>query len=78
MLEPRVPRLRAAGARFTLPHHEDTTMTECIQVGQDVPDFELTTYDPKTSDFGTFKLAENKKAGRWTLLFFYPADFTFV
>lgn len=53
-------------------------MTECIQVGQDVPDFELTTYDPKTSDFGTFKLAENKKAGRWTLLFFYPADFTFV
>lgn len=53
-------------------------MTECIQVGQPVPDFELTTFDPKTKDFSTFKLAENKKAGRWTLLFFYPADFTFV
>ena len=53
-------------------------MTECIQVGQPVPDFTLTTFDPKINDFGSFNLAENCKAGRWTLLFFYPADFTFV
>ena len=53
-------------------------MTESIQVGQQVPDFDLTVFDPKTGDFGSFSLAENKKAGKWTLLFFYPADFTFV
>ena len=53
-------------------------MTECIQVGQPVPDFKLTTYDAGADEFGSFDLAENKKAGRWTLLFFYPADFTFV
>ena len=49
-----------------------------IQVGQIVPDFKLTTFDPKTSDFGEFSLAENSEAGKWTILFFYPADFTFV
>ena len=53
-------------------------MTECIQVGQMVPDFTLTTFDPKTGDFGSFNLAESQKQGRWALLFFYPADFTFV
>ncbi len=49
-----------------------------IQVGQLVPDFELATYLPGERDFGTFRLAEQKKARRWTILFFYPADFTFV
>ncbi len=49
-----------------------------IQVGQVVPDFELTTYEPTTKGFGKFSLAEARKNGKWTLLFFYPADFTFV
>jgi peroxiredoxin (alkyl hydroperoxide reductase subunit C) len=52
--------------------------TETIQVGQQVPDFELTTYLPGKRDFGQFSLAEQKKAGKWSILFFYPADFTFV
>lgn len=49
-----------------------------LQVGAEVPDFELTTYEPKEKNFGAFSLAEAKKAGQWTILFFYPADFTFV
>jgi peroxiredoxin (alkyl hydroperoxide reductase subunit C) len=49
-----------------------------IQVGQVVPDFTLDTYEPSKGDFGTFSLAEAKKAGKWTVLVFYPADFTFV
>ncbi len=49
-----------------------------IQVGQAVPDFTIDTYDPKSGDFGSFALADQKKKGRWTILFFYPADFTFV
>jgi len=49
-----------------------------VSVGQSVPDFELTTYDPVAHDFSKFSLAEAKKAGKWTILFFYPADFTFV
>jgi peroxiredoxin (alkyl hydroperoxide reductase subunit C) len=49
-----------------------------IQVGQAVPEFEMETYEPGTKNFGKFSLAEAKKNGKWTLLFFYPADFTFV
>lgn len=56
-------------------------MKECtsyVKVGQNVPDFELETYDPKASEFGKFSLAQCKKAKKWTVLFFYPADYTFV
>ena len=49
-----------------------------IQVGQKVPDFELTTYDPVKNDFSSISLASLKGQGKWTILFFYPADFTFV
>jgi peroxiredoxin (alkyl hydroperoxide reductase subunit C) len=49
-----------------------------VQVGQEVPDFTLETYDPSTGDFGELSLANQKSEGRWTVLFFYPADFTFV
>lgn len=53
-------------------------MTDMIQVGQEVPDFTLTTFDPKTGGFASFSLAGAKQAKKWTVLVFYPADFTFV
>ena len=49
-----------------------------IQVGDSVPDFKLTTYEPSTGGFGEFDLAQTKAGGKRTILFFYPADFTFV
>ena len=49
-----------------------------VSVGQKVPDFELTVYEPENHGFGTRRLADLKKAGKWTILFFYPADFPFV
>jgi peroxiredoxin (alkyl hydroperoxide reductase subunit C) len=55
----------------------DATTTG-LRLGQVVPDFELETYDPVKDDFGKFSLADQKRKGRWTILFFYPADFTFV
>ena len=50
----------------------------CIRVGQAVPDFKLDTYDPSRGDFGEITLSSQKAAKKWTILFFYPADFTFV
>ena len=50
----------------------------CLKLGQKVPSLELTTYDPVKKDFGRFHLEDQIKKGRWTILFFYPADFTFV
>ncbi len=49
-----------------------------VRLGQRVPDFELETYEPSKGDFGKFKLQEQIGRKRWTILFFYPADFTFV
>ncbi|MHB1226259.1 MAG: redoxin domain-containing protein [Desulfurivibrionaceae bacterium] len=50
----------------------------CLQVGQNVPDFTMETYEPTDYGFGTISLEKLKKAGKWTVLVFYPADFTFV
>lgn len=49
-----------------------------VRLGQRVPDFELATYDPIRDDFGTVSLKCQMEKKRWTVLFFYPADFTFV
>jgi peroxiredoxin (alkyl hydroperoxide reductase subunit C) len=49
-----------------------------LKVGQSVPDFELDTFDPKGRCFGKISLEKLKQAGKWTVMFFYPADFTFV
>jgi peroxiredoxin (alkyl hydroperoxide reductase subunit C) len=49
-----------------------------LKLGQKVPDFELATYDPVKDAFGKISLAEQVASKRWTILFFYPADFTFV
>ena len=48
------------------------------RMGGIVPDFELPTYDPVKDDFTTFSMAAQRAAKRWTILFFYPGDFTFV
>lgn len=49
-----------------------------LRVGQTVPDFKIETYEPTRGDFGEITLEKLKKEGKWTILFFYPADFTFV
>jgi len=49
-----------------------------LSVGETVPDFELEMFDPVKCDFGSIGLKKLKAAKKWTVLFFYPADFTFV
>ncbi len=53
-------------------------MTETARLGHEVPEFEIDTFLPTEGGFGKFSLASAKEAGKWTILFFYPADFTFV
>lgn len=53
-------------------------MSEHIQVGSAVPDFQLEVYDPRSGDFAEVDFQDLKSRGKWTILFFYPADFTFV
>ncbi len=49
-----------------------------VRLGHKVPDFEIETFEPSRKDFGTFRLRDQLEKKRWTILFFYPADFTFV
>lgn len=49
-----------------------------ITVGKEVPNFKLQSYDPKSNSFSSVELDAIKKSGKWTVLVFYPADFTFV
>lgn len=49
-----------------------------LKVGQMVPDFKIDTYEPTKGDFGEITFEGLKKQGEWIILFFYPADFTFV
>ncbi|HEB84973.1 MAG TPA: redoxin domain-containing protein, partial [Bacteroidetes bacterium] len=45
-----------------------------VQVGKKAPDFEAMAY--KDGGFDQVRLGDY--AGKWVVLFFYPADFTFV
>ena len=53
-------------------------MSEELKLGHKVPDFELATYAPAEDKFRSFRLQDQIAKKRWTILFFYPADFTFV
>lgn len=55
-------------------------MTEnmTVKVGEVVPEFEMEVFDPTRSAFGTVSLSDLRKQGKWTVLVFYPADYTFV
>ncbi len=53
-------------------------MSNQVTVGQIVPSFEIEVFDPKLQDFGKISLDELKKQNKWTVLVFYPADYTFV
>lgn len=46
------------------------------QVDKKFPHFALEAYDPKSGQVK--KVGKDDFAGRWLILFFYPADFTFV
>lgn len=47
-------------------------------LGQKIKNFMFSAYNPVTDGFEEHRLAEYGHARRWLVLFFYPADFTFV
>lgn len=54
---------------------------EIVKIGHEVPNFELEAVMPNGEGldrFGVVSLAEIKDKGKWTVLYFYPTDFTFV
>lgn len=49
-----------------------------VHVEGQVPDFTLTVYLPEKQEFDSIAFADLKAQGKWTILFFYTADFAFV
>jgi len=47
-----------------------------IEVGKEAPEFEAKAYFPTEQKIKTIKLSDYK--GKWVILTFHPADFTFV
>lgn len=54
---------------------EEKSMSATM-VRQEMPEFEMEAYDAKTGHFTTVSKADYKD--KWTVVCFYPADFTFV
>lgn len=53
-------------------------MSTVVKVGQVVPDFEMDVFDPARGDFAKVSLSDLKAQKKWSVLVFYPADYTFV
>lgn len=60
-------------------HHEHYHHPiEHAKIGQPVKDFTMEVFDPTEGGFGEVSLQSLKDQKKWVILFFYPADFTFV
>ena len=49
-----------------------------MQCRNNCQNFRLETFEPSKGDFGEISLETQMASKKWTILFFYPADFTFV
>ncbi len=49
---------------------------QIAKIDTKAPSFEMPYYNPESDDEGTLHLDDMK--GKWIVLFYYPADFTFV
>lgn len=60
-------------------HHEHHHHPiEHAKIGKPVQDFTMDVFDPEEGGFGEVSLQNLKDQKKWVILFFYPADFTFV
>lgn len=59
-------------------HNHEELLPEFAKVGQPVPEFKMEAFDPSEGSFVEVDLGAIRKKGKWVILFFYPADFTFV
>ena len=57
-------------------HEHDDMFADFVKIDTPAPTFSLSAYDPQKDDVIKVNLEDYK--GKWTVLFFYPGDFTFV
>ncbi len=62
---------------MNIPEEEMDIFSSLVKVGQPVPDFEFEVYQKEAKD-EMKKVRFSDYKGKWVVVFFYPADFTFV
>ncbi len=55
---------------------ENFEFPSIVKIDNEAPSFDLPAYNPKTDDEERVSLSDLKN--KWVVLFYYPADFTFV
>lgn len=55
---------------------EENDFPTIAKIDTEAPSFDLPYYDPKTDSDSSISLSDLN--GKWAVLFYYPADFTFV
>ncbi|PID83843.1 peroxiredoxin [Candidatus Gracilibacteria bacterium] len=55
---------------------ENTLFFNQVKIDEAAPIFDLPAYDPTKDD--VIQVSSKDLKGKWSILFFYPADFTFV
>jgi len=55
---------------------EEFNIPSMVKIDTEAPSFDLPYYDPKTDD--EWSLSLSNLEWKWSVLFYYPADFTFV
>ena len=55
---------------------DEFNLPPIAKIDTPAPGFDMPFYDPKTDSDGNLSLDDMK--GKWVVLFYYPADFTFV
>ncbi|QJB55881.1 redoxin domain-containing protein [Pseudodesulfovibrio sp. zrk46] len=63
---------------MSIENNNEELFPEFAKVGQPVPEFKMESFDPTEGGFNEVDLGAIRKEGKWAILFFYPADFTFV
>ncbi len=74
-IKPRKKKIETEQLNSINNNKENKNMSATM-VRQEMPVFEMDAYDAKENKFTTVKSEDYK--GKWTVVCFYPADFTFV
>ncbi len=64
-----------------MENYDDLTYFEEVKIGKKAPLFEMEAVLPEgegLARFGKVSLQQNIDKGLWTVLYFYPLDFTFI
>jgi len=61
---------------LSIMQEQEYYIESTVKIDEQAPSFSMPFYDPKTKDQGHMDLSDLK--GKWSVLFYYPADFTFV